>query len=74
MATNDEIKERHRDYIMQIYTPELDKMLNEVKAEGYKEGQKAAAKKILKAIKDLDTDYDDLKAIIETLKKQFKVD
>ena len=33
MTTNDEIKERYRKYVMEIYTPELDKMLNEARAD-----------------------------------------
>ena len=46
MATNDEIEEKHRDYVMEIYSPELDKMLNEARAEGYKEGRKHTLKKL----------------------------
>ena len=31
MYTNEEIKEKHRDYVMEIYSPELDKMLDEAR-------------------------------------------
>ena len=49
------------------------------RAEGYKEGQIDTVKWISKAIKELDDklinpDYDDLKAVIEAVQKQFKVD
>lgn len=33
MTINDEIKERYRKYVMEIYAPELDKMLNEARAD-----------------------------------------
>ena len=62
-----------------LFLDDLDKMLNEARADGYKEGQTDTAKQIFKAIKELDDklinpDYDDLKAVIEAVQKQFKVD
>ena len=56
----------------------LSEMESEARTEGYNEGQRDTARQIFKAIKDLDDvlvnpDYDDLKAIIEAVKKQYKV-
>ena len=51
MATNDEIKEKHRDYVMEIYSPELDKMLKEARSEGYKEGQNAERQRCIENFK-----------------------
>ena len=57
----------------------IDKTEAAAHAEGYKEGQTDTVKRISKAIKELDDklinpDYDDLKAVIEAVQKQFKVD
>ena len=53
--------------------------VKEARTEGYKEGQTDTVKRISEAIKELDDklinpDYDDLKAVIEAVQKQFKVD
>ena len=77
MPTNDEIINKKR--IACPIHKSIEGFCKDDAAEMLDEARDDTAKQIFKAIKDLDDvlvnpDYDDLKAIIEAVKKQYKVD